>query len=79
MSMVKLKKPPLNQHKVDITRWLYLNEIPFNVLTSPEFFAVYKKRYNKYTSLIKITFNNNTSHDHQRFAIDCAETLTHSI
>ena len=34
MSMVIFMKPSLNQHKVDITRWLYLNGIPFNVSTS---------------------------------------------
>ena len=34
MSMVRFMKPSLKQHKVDITRWLYLNGIPFNVSTS---------------------------------------------
>ena len=34
MSMVKFMKPSLKQHKLDITRWLYLNGIPFNVSTS---------------------------------------------
>ena len=34
MSMIKFMKPLLKQNKVDITRWLYLNGIPFNVSTS---------------------------------------------
>ena len=33
MFMVKFMKPSLKQNKVDITRLLYLNEIPFNVST----------------------------------------------
>ena len=43
MTMVKFMKPWLNQHKVDITRWLYPNGIPFNVFTSPEFRAIHEK------------------------------------
>ena len=45
MSMVKFMKPSLKQHKVEITRWYYLNGILFNVLTSSEFWAVQKKHY----------------------------------
>ena len=41
MSMVNFMKPPLKQHKVDITRWLYLNGIPFNISTSSEFWAIH--------------------------------------
>ena len=45
ISMVKFTKPPLKQHKVDINRWLYLNGIPFNVLTSSQFWAIHKKQW----------------------------------
>ena len=43
MSMVKFMKPSLNQHKVDVTRWLYLNGVPFNILTYSEFRAIHEK------------------------------------
>ena len=42
MPIVKFMKPSLNKHKVDITIWLYLNGIPFNVSTSPEFRDIHK-------------------------------------
>ena len=73
MSMVKFMKLPLKQHKVDITRWLYLNGIPFNVLASPEFRVIHEKHYKNYTVLSWITLNDNVSHDYQRFFIACAE------
>ena len=74
--MVKFTKQSLKQHKVDITRWLYLNGIPFNVLTSPKFRAIHKKHYDNYTVLSWIAFNVNVAHDYQRFVIYCAEKLT---
>ena len=45
MSMVKFMKPLLKKHTVDITRWLHLNGIPFNVLTSPEFQDIHENHY----------------------------------
>ena len=45
MSMVNFIKPSLKQYRVDITRWFYLNGIPFNVLTSPGFRAIHEKNY----------------------------------
>ena len=60
---------------MDITRWLYLNGIPFNVSTSSEFWAIQKKYYEKYTVLSRITFHDNVAHDYRRFVISCAETL----
>ena len=45
MSMVKCIKPSLNQYRLDITRWFYLNGIPFNVLTPPGFRAIHEKNY----------------------------------
>ena len=77
--MVKFMKPLINQHKVDITRWLYLNGVPINVSTYPEFRAVHEKHYNNYTDLSQITFNNNSAHDYQHFVIACAEKLTRGI
>ena len=59
MSMVKFMKPSLKQHKVDITRWLYLNGIPFNVSTSSEFRAIHKKYYDNYNVISRISFNDN--------------------
>ena len=79
MSMVNFMKPSLQQHKVDITRWLYLNGIPFNVLTSSEFWAIHDKYYDNYTILSRITFNDNVSHDYRRFFIAFAEKLTRGI
>ena len=63
-SMVKFMKSSSKQHKVDITRWLYLNGIPFNVLTSPEFRTIHEKNYDNYTVLSWITFNDNVDHDY---------------
>ena len=77
--MVKFMKPSLKQHKVDITRWLYLNGIPFNVSTSSGFQAIHEKYYDNYTVLSWITFNDNVSHDYWRFVIACAEKLTCGI
>ena len=71
--MVKFMKPLLKKHKVDITRWLYLNGILFNVSNSPEFRAIYEKYYSNYTALSRITFNDNVAHDYWRFDIACAE------
>ena len=45
MSMVKFMKLSLKQHKVDITRWLCLNGIPFNVSNSSEFRSIQEKYY----------------------------------
>ena len=64
MSMVKCMKPLLKQHTVDITIWLYLNGIPFNVLTSPKFRAIHKKHYDNYTVLSWIKSNDNVSRDY---------------
>ena len=64
---------------MDIPRWLYLNGIPFNVLTSSEFWAIHEKHYENYTVLSRIKFNNNTPHDIRRFIIACGEKLTHGI
>ena len=69
MAMVKFMKPSTNQHKVNITRWLYLNGIPFNVSTSPGFRAIHKKHYNNYTFLSRITSNDNVAHDYRCFVI----------
>ena len=63
MSMVNFIKPSLNQHKVDINRWLYLNGIPFNVLTSSEFWAIHKRHYDNYTVLSQITSNDKHNKD----------------
>ena len=79
MSMVNFMKPSLNQHKVDITRWLYLNGIPFNVLTSSEFRDIHEKYYDNYTVLSRITFNDNVARDNRRFVIACAGNLTCGI
>ena len=79
MSMVRFMKPSLKQHKVDITRWLYLNGIPFNVSTSSEFRAIHEKYYDNYTVLSRIIFNDNVAHDYRRFFIACAEKLTRGI
>ena len=79
MSMVKFMKPLLNQHKVEITIWLYLNGILFNVSTSPEFWAIHEKHYDNYTILSWIYFNDNVAHDYRRFVIACAEKLTRRI
>ena len=75
MSMVKFMKPSLSQHKVDITRWLYMDGIPFNVLTSPEFRSIHEKHYDNYTVLSRITFSYNVSHYYQCFVIACAEKI----
>ena len=79
MSMVKFMKPSWKQHKVDITRWLYLNGIPFNVSNSPEFRAIHKNHYDNYTALIKIICNYNVSHQYWCFFIACAEKLMRGI
>ena len=79
MSMVKFMKPSLKQHKVDITRWLYLNEIRFNISTSPEFRAINENHYDNYTFLSRIIFNGNVAHDYRRLVISCAEKLTRGI
>ena len=76
MYMVKFMKPSLKQHKVDITRWLYLNGVPFNVSTSSEFRAIHENHYENYTVLSRITFNDNVAHEYRRFVIACAERLT---
>ena len=47
MSTVKFMKPSLKQHNMDITRWLYLNRITFNVSNYPEFWALHEKHYDK--------------------------------
>ena len=65
-------KPWLKQHKVEITRWLYLNGIPFNVLTSSEFWDIHENYYDNYTVLSRIKFSNNAAHDYRRFFISCA-------
>ena len=79
MFIGKFMKPLLKQHKVDITRWLYLNEVPFNVSTSPEFRAIHKKHYDNYTVLSRISFNDNVAHEYQRFFIACAGKLMRGI
>ena len=70
--MVKFMKPSLKQHKVDITRWRYLNGIPFNVSTSTEFWSIQQKHYNNYAVLSWIKFNDNIAHDYRRFVNTCA-------
>ena len=77
--MVNFMKLLLKQHKVYITRCLYLNMILFNVSNSPGFLAIHKKNYNKYTVFSQITFNDNVAHDYWRFVIACAEKLTRGI
>ena len=79
MSMIKCMKASLNQHKVDITGWLYLSGIPFNISTSPEFWAIHEKHCNNYTVLSRVTFNYNVAHDYWRLVISCAEKLTRGI
>ena len=79
MSIVKFIKSSLNQHKANISRWLYLNGIPFNVSTFPGFWALHEKHYNNYTVLIRITFNENVANDYWRIFITCAEKLTRRI
>ena len=79
MSVVKFMKPSLKQHKMYITRWLYLNGILFNVSTSSEFWGIHKKHYDNYTVLSYITFNDNVAHDYRRFFIACAKTLMRGI
>ena len=64
---------------MDITRWLYLNGIPFNASTSSEFLAIHENYYDNYTVLSRITFNENVAHDYRRFVIACTETLTRGI
>ena len=72
-------KSSLKQHKVDITRWLYLNGIWFNVSTSPEFWAIHDNHYDNYTDLSWDTFDNNVAHDYLNFVIVCTEKLTCGI
>ena len=79
MSMVKCMKSSLNQHKVDISRWLYLNGITFNVLTSPEFWSIHYKHCDNYTALSWIKFSENVAHEYRRFVIACAKKLTRGI
>ena len=62
MSMVNFIKPSLKQHKVDITRWFYLDGIPFNISTSHAFWAIHKKHYDNYTALSRDKFNNKFAH-----------------
>ena len=69
----------LKQHKVDITRCLCLNGIPFNVSTYPEFCAIHEKHDDNCTFFSRITFNDNVAHDYRRFVIDCVEKLTRRI
>ena len=75
MPTVKVMKPLLNQHKVDITRLMYLSGIPINVSTSSEFWAIHKKHYDNYSVLSRITFTNNVAHEYWRFVIACVEKL----
>ena len=79
MSMVIFMKLLLKQYKLDITRRLYLNGIPSNVLTSSGFRAIHENYYNNYTVLSRITFNNNVDHYYRIFFIACAEKLMHRI
>ena len=79
MSMVKFMKKLLKQHKVDITRWLCLNGIPFNVSTSSEFWDIHEKHYDNYTVLSQITFNDNVAHYYWRFVISCAGKIMRGI
>ena len=79
MSMVKFMKPLSKKHKVDITIWLYLNGIKFNVSTSPVFRSIHGKNYENYTVLSQITFNDKVAYDYRRFVIACAEKLTCGI
>ena len=79
ISMVKFMKQLSKQHKVDITIWLYLNGIPFNVSTSTEFRDTHEKHYDNYTVLSWITFNKNVTHDYKCFVIACEEKLTCGI
>ena len=79
MYMLKLMKTFWKQHKVDITRWLYLIGIPFNVSTSSEIRDIYEKHYDNYTVLIRIIFSDNVPYDYQRFVIDYAEKLKRGI
>ena len=58
---------------------MYLNGIPFNVLTSPEFRAIHNNHYDNYTVLSRITFNNNIAHYYRCFVISCAEKSTRGI
>ena len=64
MYMVKFMKPLIKRHKVEITRWLYLNDVTFNVSTYPEFWAIHDNHYENYTDLSQITFNNKSAHDY---------------
>ena len=64
---------------MNIARWLYLNGIPFNVLTFTEFRDIYKKHYDNYTDLSQITFNDNVARDYRLFSIACALKLTRGI
>ena len=57
MSMLKFMKPSSNQHKVEITIWLYLNGILFNVSTSPEFWDIHENNDDNYTIPSRIKFN----------------------
>ena len=79
MSMVKFMKPLSKQHEVDITRWLYLNGIPFNVLPFPGFWAIHEKHCDNYTVPSGITFNDNVTLDYRCFVIACTEKLTSGI
>ena len=72
MSMVNFMKPSIKQHKVDITRLLYLNGVPFNVSTYPEFLSIHEKHYENYTDLSQITFNKKSTHDYRHLFIACA-------
>ena len=67
MYMVKFMKLLLNQHKLEISRWLYLNGIPFYVSTYTAFWAIHDNHYNNYTALSWYAFNNNVAHDYQLF------------
>ena len=69
----------LNKHKVNITRWLYLNGILWNVSTSPELQDIQEKHYNNYNELSRDTFNDNVAQGYWHFVISCAEKLMREI
>ena len=77
--MVIFLKPLLKQHKVYITRLLYLNGIPFNVSNSSEFWYIHKKHYNNNTVLSRDTLYDKVAQYYQHFFIVCAVKLTCGI
>ena len=64
---------------MDITIWLYLNGVPLNVSTSPEFRDIHESHYDNYTALSWDTFDENVAHDYRRFVIYCADKLVRGI